>query len=205
MFRYRSYHTTITIAVIIILLCLVSIVGVTLALFTNDIEDGTIGINSTAGKLKVDIVDTSAEKKSIVGETLAFVVDGQELEGDGTQVLFEPGKFVYTEGFRVENEGNIDMKYIIYITTDNKMKENKFDEAFEVWITTTKPHNRETPDNIEELQNFSGELEADALSETYYLVIKMKESAGNEFRNKEFGGIGITVCAVQGNVNITDQ
>ena len=40
------------------------------------------------------------------------------------------------------------------------------------------------------------------MSETYYLVIRMKETAGNEFQNKTYTGIGITVYAVQGNAPI---
>lgn len=199
MFRYKSYEKTITIAVIIILLCLVSIVGVTLALFTNDIEDGTIGINATAGKLKLDIVDDIDPTDSLVGDYLYFATpDGEELE-----VLFEPGALYYTEGFRVVNKGNIDMKYIVYISADELFNGTDFLEAFDVWITDQKPTDRNVPENLEELQNFSGKLARDEISDTYYLVIKMKESAGNKFNKPGnltyYEGIGITVCAVQGN------
>ena len=196
MFRYRNKEKTILIAVIIILLCLVSIVGVTLALFTSDIDDGTIGINATAGKLKLDIVDDEDSTRSLVGQYLHFVTpDGEELD-----VLFEPGAFYYTEGFRVVNEGNIDMKYIVYISADELMRNTNFSEAFDVWITDKRPTDRNVPENIEDLQSFEGKLEPDEESGVYYLVIRMKESAGNKFKNVEYqSGIGITVCAVQGN------
>lgn len=199
MFRYRSYEKTILIAVIIILLCLVSIVGVTLALFTNDVDDGTIGINATAGKLKLDIVDDTDPNDSLVGEYLYFTTqDGEKLD-----VLFEPGAYYYTEGFRVVNKGNIDMKYIVYISADELFNSTDFLEAFDVWITDKVPTDRQVPENIEDLQKFDGKLEGGDISGTYYLVIKMKESAGNKFNKKNnltyYSGIGITVCAVQGN------
>ena len=197
MFRYRNKEKTIVIAVIIILLCLVSIVGVTLALFTSDIDDGTIGINATAGKLKLDIVDDVDPQRSLVGEFLHFVTqDGEELE-----VLFEPGAYYYTEGFRVLNKGNVNMKYIVYISADELMSTTNFAEAFDVWITDKKPTDRQVPENIDDLQKFEGELIGGEISKTYYLVIRMKEDIGNKYnRHTTYtAGIGITVCAVQGN------
>ena len=202
MFRYKSYHKTIVIAVIIILLCLISIVGVTFALFTNDPEDGTIGINATAGNLKVDIVDTTEKHESLVNEYFRFVA-GNEMKPINS-VLFEPGAFYYTEGFQIENEGNIDIKYIVYISTNELTTEFNFNDAFEVWITTEEPtDDRTTPENLQDLQKFSGELGPESFSKPYYLVVKMKESADNRFKNKECFGIGITVCAVQGNGEVS--
>ena len=52
------------------------------------------------------------------------------------------------------------------------------------------------------LQDFKGRLEVQQSSEVFYLVFRMKETAGNEFQDQIFTGVGITVCAVQGNVAI---
>jgi hypothetical protein len=52
------------------------------------------------------------------------------------------------------------------------------------------------------ITEFEGTLGPEESGKVYYLVIKMKESAGNDFQNKVYSGIGITVYAVQGNVNI---
>ena len=35
----------------------------------------------------------------------------------------------------------------------------------------------------------------------YFLYIEMKDTVGNEFQGKTYSGIGITVYAVQANVN----
>lgn len=190
MFRYTSYEKTILIAVIIILLCLASVVGVTLALFTNNVEEGTIGINVTMGKLKVDIVDEDNE--SLVGKTLRF----ENTDPDG--ILFEPGAKVYTQEFRVSNEGDIPMNYHVYISDAAITKKQEFVDAFDFYITTN-PHD---PNPDVQLKDFMGELKEKTTSVPYYLVIKMKEDANNDYRNLTFGSIGITVYAVQGGGNI---
>ena len=178
---------------LVILLCLVSITGATFALFTSDAEDGTIGINATSGKMKIDIIDISDEPQSLVGDVLDFITTSSKKE-----ILFEPGATYYTEGFRVKNAGNINIKYILYISEDareNGKPTDDFSEAFEVWLTND-PTSR---DGMVKIQDFSGTLEEGQTSDVFYLVFRMKETAGNEFQNRTFTGVGITVCAVQGN------
>ena len=190
MVRCNNQKSALIIAAIVILLCLVSITGATLALFTYDGEDGKIGVNITSGKLEVDIVDASPDNPtSLVGDVLNFVSVSDENE-----VLFEPGATYYTEGFRVKNNGSIPIDFIIYISEDETFNSD-FNEAFEVWITKD-PHQR---DSLVPIRAFDGELEVGQSSEIYYLVFRMKTSAGNEFQNRTFTGVGITVCAVQGN------
>ena len=190
MFRYKQTKSTLIIAAMVILLCLVSITGATLALFTSNENDGTIGINATAGNLEVDIVDATDSQSSLVGEVLEFI---PAVEGD--EVLFEPGAVYCTEGFRVKNKGNIPINFILYISEDDTVSID-FKDAFEVWITKDPSARVGT----EKLQDFDGRLEASKSSDIYYLVFRMKEGAGNEFQNRTFTGVGITVCAVQGNV-----
>lgn len=190
MSRCKVKSSRIVIAAMIILLCLISIIGATLALFTNR-DDGKIGINVTSGKVKVDIVEAEGDPAaSLVNDVLDFhVVD------EKTEVLFEPGACYYTEGFRIKNLGNIPINYILYITEDKDLEKDFYD-AFDVWITTD-PKDRSTGIDI---KDFGGSLGVDKSSEVYYLVFRMKESAGNEYQNRKFKGVGITVCAVQGNV-----
>ena len=193
MYRYKPTKSTLIIAALVILLCLVSITGATLALFTSGGEDGKIGINTTSGNLKVDIIDTSVDNPdSLVGEVLDFITVSEDSE-----VLFEPGSVYYTEGFRVRNDGDIPINFILYISEDETVAED-FADAFEVWLTSD-PTSRS---NMVKLQEFDGRLEVGQSSEAYYLVFRMKETAGNEFQNRTFTGVGITVCAVQGNAEI---
>ena len=196
--RYKQTKQTPTfiIAAIVILLCLASITGATLALFTSSSEDGKIGINATSGDIEVDIIDSSENPSSLVGDVLNFVTQA----GEKKDILFEPGALYYTEGFRVKNKGDISINFILYISEDKKNPDEAGDFAhgFEVWLTND-PTDRST---MVKMQDFDGRLEPDGISDVYYLVFRMKESAGNEFQNRTFTGIGVTVCAVQGNVNI---
>ena len=188
MSRYKTEHNKLIIAALVLLLCLVSITGATLALFFSDVNDGTIGINATAGNIKVDIVDIQGEN-SLVGEVLAF-----KTKEPGAEVLFEPGATYHTEGFRVKNTGEIPLDYILYISEDDSVSED-FADAFDVWIVTD-------PDDAKgavELKDFDGELAVGDCSQVYYLVFRMKTSAGNEYQDRTFSGVGVTVCAVQGN------
>ena len=190
--RYKLNIKTCIIAAMVVLLCFASITGATYALFTSSIEDGTIGVNVTSGDLEVDIIDASDTPDSLVGDVLDFVTTSENKE-----VLFEPGATYYTEGFRVKNNGSIPLNYILYISEDETVSA-EFSEAFEVWLTK----NPKDKANMVKLQEFKGSLTLGEASDVYYLVFRMKETAGNEFQNKAFTGVGITVCAVQGNVVI---
>ena len=195
MFRFKSYKQTLFMAAMVIILCLVCLTGATFALFTNDPNDGTIGIITTAGDVKVDITDSSSGE-SLVGKVLQFLSSSEE-----RQVIFEPGATFLTQGFKVKNTGNIPVNFCLSVSKDEDINMEEFLEAFDVWITND-PLNLK---NAEKLTEFYGRLEVgQTADDTYYLVIKMKETAGNKFQGKEYTGIGVTVYAVQGNVEIKE-
>lgn len=187
----KSVYRKIIVPVIVILLCLTSMIGVTWALFTNG-EDGKIGVNVTSGNINIDIINEDG--KSLLNDVLNFVPkDGREV------IYFEPGATFYTEPFQVQNkENSISINYRICVSDDESEDMAAFEEGFELWIT-------KDPTDLSDasrMMSFSGELGVGDTSEMYYLVIRMKETAGNEFQGKEYSGIGITVIAVQGNVDI---
>ena len=198
MFRYKSRKQALLIAALVILLCLVCLAGSTLALFTSDPEDGTIGIVTTAGNIDLDIVDLSGQ--SLESQTLDFERDGKPVSA-----LFEPGATFRTEGFRVENKGNISIRFRFYISNDPTTNMEEFNRGFEVWVGTDP----DDPSKSVPMTEFSKLLHPDAVSEqTYYLFVHMKETAGNEFNRKEqaiYSGIGITVYAVQGNADVSTE
>lgn len=193
-YRKDKKRENIVFLIITILLSLIAIVGLTYALFTSGGEDGKIGINVTSGKIQMDIVD--GEQNSLVGDVLDFVTDDEN-----KKIYFEPGATYCTEGFQVKNIGNIPVDFHMYISNDDNVDMKAFEEAFEFYITTTP----QSLDAAEKLTSFTGRLEVEQSSDTYYLVVKMKESAGNEFQNKTYTGIGVTVYAVQGNVESSKE
>ena len=181
---------------LVILLCLVSLVGATLALFTSDPNDGTIGIITTSGDVEIDIVDLSGE--TLQNRALDFIT-ASGTPTDSGNVLFEPGATFRTQGFKVKNTGDIPVNFSLSVSKDDKIDMEEFDKAFELWIV------KEGDDfsSAEKITNFKvNGLVAGESSETYYLFIKMKESVGNEFQGKTYSGIGVTVYAVQGNAKL---
>lgn len=151
-------------------------------------DDGKIGINVTSGKVKVDIEDL--EGNSLLDQAFDF----QLPEGE-TEVIFAPGYTYFTEGFRIRNEGNLAIKYNIFTTGDEEVDGAAFAEAFDLYIT----NNPENLDEAEKLSTYSGTLARNGLSEACYLVITMKPDASDEFQDRTFTGIGITVHATQAN------
>ena len=181
----------ITMSIMIIFLCFVSVIGATWALFTSG-NDGKIGINTTSGYIDMDIVDT--EGNSLVNDVLDFDVD----RDDDSPIYFEPGATFYTEGFRIVNRGDIKVNYRVYISNDDSENMVEFSEAFELWIC----ENPKDMSNAKKITEFEGTLNGNDGGDIYFLVIKMKETAGNDFQGKVYSGIGITVHAVQGNVDM---
>lgn len=184
---------TLVLPILAIILAVISATGSTLALFTSSEEDGTIGVNVTSGRVNVDIVNTKGD--SLVGNVLHLVPkDGRDEE----DVYFEPGATFYTEGFRVSNIGTSPVNFRIYVSEDKQLDMTEFEKAFDLRITTD-PSSRtvEKP-----LTDFTGNLAVGQESATYYLVIRMKENAGNEFQDQAYSGIGVTVYAIQGNVEL---
>ena len=195
MFRYKSNKHALIIAVLVILLCLTCLTGATLAIFTNDLNDSTIGVVATSGNIEIDIVDmlgNTLKNKALIFKTISTATE----EGE---ILFEPGAMFYTEGFKVANKGDIPVNFRISVSKDANIDMEAFDEAFELWIV----REGDSFSSAEKLSEFEVDgLAAKTSSETYYLFIRMKETAGNQFQGKAYTGIGITVYAVQGNVEI---
>lgn len=205
MFRYKSNKQSFIMTALVILLCLVCLTGATLALFTSDPNDGTIGIITTSGDVKVDIVDTLGV--SLQGKYLAFLSSS-----GNTDVLFEPGATFFTQGFKIKNTGDIPINFRLSVGKDNVLDVNgkkvdieEFNKSFEVWIVEETPNRPVDFSEASRLTEFKGALDDGCESEsTYYLVVKMKETVGNEFQGKSYTGIGVTVYAVQGNADIRE-
>ena len=178
------------VAGLVILICLISLTGATYALFTSSTKDGTIGVVTTSGLVDVDIVDSNND--TFVGRVLEFKRTGAYEDG----IYFEPGSAFYTEGFYIVNKGNVPINFRVYISNDERLDMDEFEKAFDFYITTD-PHSTEGAEN---LLSFTGRLEAGDCSGPYFLVVKMKETATNEFSGQLYDSIGITVCAVQGNI-----
>ena len=179
-----SRHSFLSFILIIIIVLLVAggaVLGFMLLGDKDGEDDGKIGVNVTSGKVKIDIEDVHGT--SLIDQAFDFVLP----EGE-SEVVFAPG-------FRIRNEGNLEIKYNVFITGDESVDAADFAEAFDLYITTD-------PDNLEsaqKLSTYSSVLKKNTASEVLYLVVCMKDGAGDDFQDRTFTGIGITVHATQSN------
>lgn len=191
-FELSARRKAFILSVSLVALCVTLLVGVTLAIFTSDIDDGTIGINTTAGSIQIDILDEA--DVSLIGEVLYF-----DKEEDGTEkILWEPGATYVTEGFKVYNAGTVPVNYQIFINYTEE--DADLVNVLKFWLT-------DNPSSLEsavEITSYKGSLDVKKTSDTYYLVVQMNVDAGNAYQGLELNGVGITVHAVQGNVDIND-
>ena len=197
MIRYSSNKQAFIIAVIVILLCVVCLTGATLALFTSDPNDGTIGIITTSGIVDIDVVDTAGV--TLQNKALTFMTPSGYVNDE--EIYFEPGATFYTQGFQVANKGDIPVNFSMSVSKAEGIDAEEFNKAFDLWIVK-EGEDIMTAERIEKFK-VNG-LPPKESSPVYFLVIRMKETADNEFQGKKYTGIGVTVFAVQGNVNIKE-
>ena len=193
----RNLLRQLNIAALILLLCIANLTGSTYALFTSSTKEGSIGVTTTSGDVEVKIVDEG--NNSLEGRALQFFTTSE------TPVLFEPGTTFYTQGFKIMNAGNIPVNFRISVNYGNMSEADRieFEKAFEIGITTdpTRQTDAEPTDKFVGSLDVSGD---DASSQTYHLIIRMKETVGNEFQGAKYEGIGITVYAVQANAALKE-
>lgn len=183
---FAQRNTAIIVSVASVLFSVALMVGVVYALIVGG-GDGKIGINAVSQECEISIVDK--ENHSLIGDVLDFVApDGRK------NIDFEPGSIYYTESFQITNTGGIPVNFRLSVSEDESLDMQKFNEAFEVWIAKDVASFNEP----ELLTSFTGSLAVGEQSEGYYLIVRMRKEVGNEFQNREYKGIGITVYALQG-------
>ncbi len=202
----RATKRALLTSILAICLCLVMLIGSTFAWFTDTASTGVNRIES--GTLKVDIVkpEANAEDKytSLEGEKLAF----QKVAAASSEaILWEPGCTYVTEGFKIKNDGNLALKWKAEVNKDNVTNGKASDDAkdgmslldvIDFYVVTDNTSKDAQAVSIDE---FVGNLKADELSdETYYIMGRMQESAGNDYQGLTLDNISITVYATQDTV-----
>lgn len=187
--RSRSHISNI-IEVILIVLYIASVIVFGVYFFTinkSDSPGGSNDINVSKGSVKVDIIDP-ADGGSLVGEVLYFT------KGDKDAALyFEPGATYVTIPFQVKNIGTLSIDYNISVSEGDPKEAEEFRKAFTFGITT-EPEQKE---DLEALPSHRGKLAPGECSEELYIIVTMNKTAGNEYQNKSYKGIGIVVNAIE--------
>ena len=160
-------------------LCIVLLIGMTFAWFTDTASTGVNKIQ--AGNLKVDLQmkDANGSWVSAEGKTIDFIkASGHENEA----ILWEPGCTYELPVLRIVNKGNLALKYKIKI--NGIQGDEKLNEVINWTISDVA-------------LDTDHSLAAGATSEDLTIKGHMQESAGNEYQGLSIDGISITVYATQ--------
>lgn len=163
-----------------LILCMAMFMGSTYAWFT---DTASANVNTiTAGNLDVDLVDKNGATLS--GKSLEWKTDDNRSQN---AIYWEPGCTYELQDVFVKNNGNLSLKYKVYI---NGIKGDA--KLLEVIEWTVLVGDVET-----DLSKFEGQLKPDEISAPIVLKGHMKEEAGNEYQNLTVDGISISVYATQ--------
>ena len=184
----KSTKRALLTSVAIIALCLVMLMGITFAWFT---DTASTGVNKiTSGNLHVEIQD--ANNKKI--ESLAWVKENGTAIADQENILWEPGCTYLLASFKIANTGNLALKYKINVEgLDGKS------ELLKVIDFTYQDGNKEAVD-INKEGHLAAKGAEGATSGLITVRAHMDEAAGNEYQDKTLNGVKITVLATQDTV-----
>ncbi len=176
-------------SVVSLLLCASMLVGSTLAWFT---DVASTGVNSiVSGKFDVALMmkDKDDNWVSAEGQTLDFI-KAENADPD-EPILWEPGCVYRLPAIRVDNNGNLALKYELVITGING--DHKLNDVIEWYIIAGD----KDPIPMAEYADFKGNLKAYEKSVEMIIEGRMKPDATNEYQNLSMSGISITVVATQ--------
>ena len=189
--KLKSKKSALLLSFTSLLLCFAMLAGSTFAWFT---DTATTGVNKiVSGKLKVDIIDTQGN--TLQGKTMKWQAkDGREQD----KIFWEPGCTYYLEPFRIQNQGNLALKYKIELNGFSGDK--KLLEALEFGFYYFSPGFGEARTlgelmdggNLDNVAEYPGLCTA-----PIYIFAHMKEEANNDYQELSIDDLSITVYATQ--------
>ena len=187
MIRIKNTGRSLFISFLIVILCFSALGGASYALFTY--EEPAANVIIQAGDVMVDMQD--AQGVSLENRSLIF----RDRNGSA-KISWEPGATFLSDPFFVKNLGDTTLNFRILLEGAG-MDSMEFLNAFEVSIV-------DKDGNTVDLSKYQQELRARESSDEFRIRAKMRESVGNEYNKPSghsFGGIIVTVYAIQGNVD----
>ena len=199
--KLKSKKSALLLSFTSLLLCFAMLVGSTFAWFT---DTATTGVNKIqAGNLDVELMMLKGSSwVSAEGETLTFKTKDNRTTDE---ILWEPGCTYKLPALRIDNSGNLALKYKIVISGikgDAKLNEAIEWKIADGFVTSGIFH--EVRVASMEDASMEGVLYPSPMSPGYpsatnAFVISghMKDDAGNEYQGLSIEGISITVLATQ--------
>ncbi|MBE6634542.1 MAG: hypothetical protein E7620_09440 [Ruminococcaceae bacterium] len=180
----KSTTRSLTLSLLAVLLCVATLGGATYALFTY--EEPAANVIVRSGEVDVDLLDENGV--TLDNEPLQF----RNVNGD-PNILWEPGATFLSEPFYIKNIGDVTLNFRVLLIGAG-MESSEFLDAFDPCIVDAEG-------NVVDLSRYQHELKAGESSGEFRVRMKMKESAGNKYGNRQFDGIAVSVYAIQGGVD----
>ena len=194
-----SSKRALLLSVLSMVICVSMLIGSTFAWLT---DSATASVNTIkSGNLDVELVKPEAKAdgtyEPLGSEALKWVAkDGRAQD----KILWEPGCEYNLESFRIQNNGDLALKYKVVISglTGNA----KLLEAIDFTVSVdgdalVAKDGESTVSTVADLNNFEGTLKAGDVTGKITITGTMKTTAGNDYRGLSLEGISITVYATQ--------
>lgn len=171
-------------SVLALILCFAMLLGSTWAWFT---DTATTNVNTIqAGTLDIQLLGGTNFDTDLENGTIAFVN-----KNGSTDILWEPGVTFYTEAFKVNNAGNLALKYEIVVSGANATNVGNANLLDVIKFTIVDANDAAVA---------GGNLDAGVPSGAFRVKAHMAETAGNEYQGCTLSGVVITVYATQDTV-----
>ena len=190
-------------SVMALVMCVVMLVGTTFAWFTDTASTGVNKIQ--AGNLDVALEMWNGEKwVNAEKQTLNFLQKQGEKQVASAGILWEPGAKFQLPNLRIANNGNLALKYkVVFSAVDGGNDPMKLAKVLDVYMGDTDTAVCTLYDALtsSDSDGFAhGKLAASTNSGELKIAVKMRESAGNEYKNLSIAGVAVTVYATQDTV-----
>lgn len=198
-------------SVLALFLCFAMLLGTTYAWFTDSVTSGNNKI--VAGTLDIALYKVEPDPMALLTGGNPVKVIGEITNSSdplfGEDIRWEPG-YAAVSNLMLENKGNLALKWQavlrpvadigelaevidVYVARELLYTENAKFENFEDNLTKVGT----LRDVMNGKEFLSGTMEEKGDTEWFSIVLKMQETAGNEYQGKSAGAFDITILATQ--------
>lgn len=209
MTKQKSTKRALLMSALSLLMCVSMLIGSTFAWFTDSVTSGSNKI--VAGTLDIDLYKINDPLGMVMGTAGAVEeITDSSAPLFGEDIRWEPA-YEAVANLKLENNGNLALKWQAIVRPVADIGE--LAEVIDVYVSEDElvytPNGRDTyhqgnltkVGTLRDVMNgkalLSGTMEKQGNVEFFSIVLKMQETAGNEYQGKSAGAFDITILATQ--------
>lgn len=209
MTKQKSTKRALLLSALSLLMCVSMLIGSTFAWFTDSVTSGSNKI--VAGTLDIDLYKINDPLGMVMGTAGAVEeITDSSAPLFGEDIRWEPA-YEAVANLKLENNGNLALKWQAIVRPVADIGE--LAEVIDVYVSEDElvytPNGRDTyhqgnltkVGTLRDVMNgkalLSGTMEKQGNVEFFSIVLKMQETAGNEYQGKSAGAFDITILATQ--------